>query len=269
MMRTASVMAALVLLAPAVCAPAAGGEAQVPEAGPERDWALSFTPYLWIAGFQFTAGGLEVYSNFREIAGLANGVFMLDGNFQWRFLLVSFDGIYLDLGKDTSFGPFDLSFNLDLKMMRPRVGFRLYERALESCGGRTGLRAVVGARYWSMEPGVAFTYHPIIGGDEPETSEAEFADSWWDPLLGISGEFRVTDLVGLEADLEVGGFGVGDASDFTWDFSALASFRVWKYISVHAGYKRISLQRTVGEGDEAADVELDIDGTFVGLSLFY
>jgi hypothetical protein len=58
---------------------------------------------------------------------------------------------------------------------------------------------------------------------------------WVDPLLGARAFYRLSDTLSVQAQADVGGFGVG--SDITWSFLATGNYILTENLSVSAGYK--------------------------------
>ena len=63
--------------------------------------------------------------------------------------------------------------------------------------------------------------------------------SWVDPIIGSRLFVRLTDKLSLQAQADVGGFGVG--SDLTWSVLGTANYAFTDRLAVSAGYKRLDV----------------------------
>ena len=66
-----------------------------------------------------------------------------------------------------------------------------------------------------------------------------------------------------------GGFGIGNASDFAWDFVYTNTFKVSKLISVTAGFRSFQYKRTDGEGAEELETKVHVLGPLIGVSFVF
>jgi hypothetical protein len=258
----------LVFLLLAIVPSMAVGEQSQEEKKP-KDWGFAFTPYFWVSNFRTDVDGEVIRGNVDQTAPLTKGAFMFIAEASWRRWTVSFDGLFSNLGTTQVIGPVDLNIDVDQKILMPRAGFKVLDSRTTDKDGGTALWANLGARKWITKPTISYTYTPIFGNNPPTTGALALDDSWWDPLVGASAYFRVTKTVHFFARGNVGGFGLGDSSDLTWDVGAYASFRVWRYAAIHAGHQALYYDRTAGEGDSAVRTKHYMAGLFFGVSLFY
>jgi hypothetical protein len=234
-----------------------------------KDWSFSFTPYFWVSNFRTDVDGQVIRGNVDQTAPLTKGAFMFIATASWRRWTVNFDGLFSNLGTTQVIGPVDVGFDVDQKILTTKVGYKILDSRTNAQVGGTALWANLGARNWITKPTISYTYTPILSDDPPTMGTLALEDSWWDPLVGASAFFRVTKTVHFFARGNVGGFGLGDSSDLTWDVGAYASFRIWRYAAIHAGHQALYYDRTAGEGDSAVRTKHFMSGLFFGASIFY
>jgi hypothetical protein len=182
----------------------------------------------------------------------------------------------------TSVGPTEIDFDSTMVIVRVAGGYRLYSRQL---GGpdshrRFDLHAYAGGRFWYLKmeidveippvriPGFsvgATARLPIGGGRLIDLGSAtvpgatvggvdrSFEDSqWWiDPLIGLRFHADLSDRWQLFGHGDVGGFGIGSASDFTWEAALAAGYRVSRSWTLALGY------RAIGIDHDGSAVQLD------------
>jgi hypothetical protein len=120
-----------------------------------------------------------------------------------------------------------------------------------------------GGRYFNTEPSIEIT--PIIGNPRSVSS----SESRIDPFLGarVVWDLSYRWLLGFRGD--VGGFGIGDAADFTWQATAEVSFRISRRVAVGAGYRVLEYDTIEGEGDSRSGYDLRMSGAIVGLGISF
>lgn len=90
----------------------------------------------------------------------------------------------------------------------------------------------------------------------------ETARTWWiDPVIGLRFGADLTEKIGLTVGGNVGGFGIGSASKFTWEAFLSLDYAITEQTSLGAGYRAIGLNR--GSSDVQSDTVLK--GPLIGL----
>ena len=77
---------------------------------------------------------------------------------------------------------------------------------------------------------------------------------WVDPLLGARVRADLTDRFGVALLGNVGGFGIGSASDLTWEAMAAIGWRLNESLTLRAGYRALGVER--GSGSNEANLVL-------------
>jgi hypothetical protein len=182
-------------------------------------------------------------------------------------------------------GPFDIEQTGTQSAVRASLGWRALDVPLASAFGQEPgeddprrLRGdvYVGARTWYLKAEIEVDYPPIevpgltirpslpayprlmlgdvtvsgvtFGGNEVRGSES----TWWvDPLVGIRLGADLCGSLGLVLNGNVGGFGIGSASQWSWEALAFLTWRLGEHWTAAAGYRGLAIDRRNGdiEGD--------------------
>ena len=69
-------------------------------------------------------------------------------------------------------------------------------------------------------------------------------------------------LIGFRGD--IGGFGIGDAAEFSWQAAAEVGFRVSRRVVIFAGYPVLAYDTVTGDGAERNGTDLRQQGPIIG-----
>jgi len=108
-------------------------------------------------------------------------------------------------------------------------------------------------------PDVAFSGVTLAGTDV----EVEESDWWIDPVVGLRVGADLSEAVSIALSGNVGGFGIGSASTFSWETILLARYRLGEQWSLIGGYRALGYERTSG------DMTLDLIQHGPALGLVY
>lgn len=231
-----------------VLAQAAQGQALETEiAG--SDWVVQVSPYLWATGVEgrvspFRRGpAIGIEKDFSEVMDeLELGGFLNVWARRDQFVL-SADLMFVNT-TDSKSGTLPalpgLSPGLPVRgdvdtkefMLTLQGGYRFYDTP-----GLT-LDGLAGARYWHISNELSVN---ALG--QNRTFKESF--DWVDPLLGLRGFARIDDRWSVQAQADIGGFGIG--SDMTWSVLATVNYIVTDKASLSFGYRVL-------------DVDYDKDG---------
>jgi hypothetical protein len=221
---------------------------------PQRNF---LRPYLWAAGVsgEITARGVdaEVDESFGDVLDALDFGFMLayEHRFDSGWSLLT-DLFYTKLGEEAEVGPLDVDSTLKLSYLEVSA-------ALPACACDYGrLDAIVGVRAWyaSVDLDVG-----AFGGDK--------SNQWLDPIVGARWSTPLDEqwTLGLRGD--VGGFGIGTASDLSWQVQAMAMCQVSENTSLGIGYRHLSVDRKRGSGADEFETDLALSGLLLGLEYRY
>lgn len=210
------------------------------EAG-RPNWALQITPYMWATGLKGSispfrrAPTISIEKSFSDVLDDLNfGGFANIWGRYGRFVF-SGDVMYVSTTESHAFGPLPplplpippgtvIDAKVDTKQFMTTLqgGYRVFDTpdfTLDATGG---------ARFWHISNdvtvkalGMSRSYGESFG--------------WMDPVIGARAFLRLTEKLSLQAQADIGGFGVG--SDFTWSALATVNFIATDHLSFSAGYK--------------------------------
>lgn len=219
---------------------------------PRKDWAFALGAYGWLASVEGTtvANGDQTPTFTIPFDDILNNVdfgFQLYAALQWRRLYVAFDGTWVTLGGEDSGSLYSLDIDIDQRIFDFRVGYELYRHTLDSrelAGTKRHVRdasvsVYLGARYSSTDISVEGTI-----GRRPFRYEAP--DDRWDPLIGLHGSYDVTRWLGVYVRGDIGGFGLGEAAQFTWQAEGGVRARVVGPVGVVLGYGALGFDTVSG-----------------------
>ncbi len=236
----------------------------------ESDWRFIISPYAWLAGQATDAGGAKMRQSFKDLASLTNSGFQLKATVIYKKWLVTADGTYANLG--SSVDQDILKVDLDIKqyILDFKLEYLVYsdidmdDEAEVIRGWDFGINA--GGKYWRNDITVDYI---IQIGDPPEEGGFNELQTWWDPMLGVNARLYLSDWVMAGVSANWGGFGIGNASKFAWDFTYVNTFKVSDLISVTAGYRQFKYTRVDGEGDDKLETTVTAFGPLLGVSFIF
>lgn len=227
------------------------------------DWEIDTTMQFWAAGVDgdMTVRGIEndvdvsfsdVMENF-DIGWMPSIEFRQD---RWGMFL---NGLYFDLGNSEEGELFGIDVEADLKFMTVAGGwfYRFGELPMGDEQFTAAFDVMGGARYTRVETGLDFE-NQLWGLLE----DVDFNKDWIEPLVGVRMMLPLSDWCTLGVRGDVSGFGVGSASELTWDVQAGFAFALTEKVNLKVGYRVLGLDYE-GDNDNAAD--LTMSGPIVGI----
>jgi hypothetical protein len=249
------------------------GPAALAEPPPERNWDLAVFPYLWAAGVQAEVetqvGNVEIDQDFRDILKDLELGAMGVVDARWRRLVFVFDGFYTKLGDESDVlgGVARADVDISQVILDGKLGFRVLDMhapwgdasALDAPRARLDLLA--GARYWYN--GFDVDLDTAIG------TNRSFGPSrdWVDPIVGLRAGVGITRTVNVSVVGDVGGFDVGNSSEWTWMVMPSLNWRPWRRVSFHAGYKHLDVKRERPSTNN--ELDYTTSGPFLGVGFHF
>lgn len=128
--------------------------------------------------------------------------------------------------------------------------------------GQTKLDAYGGARIWDIDTDIDVRAGPLSG-------EFEGGDTWVDPVLGLRVQQRIASSWRLQVQSDIGGFGVGGSSDFSWNVMGGLAYDGWESTSVFLLYRALSVDFDSGTPGTASFFEYDAitHGPLIGVAV--
>jgi hypothetical protein len=239
----------------------------------KEKWEFSFTPY-------FNANSIDVDStvagqtaaidlDFSDIMddfdvwGVAAIFEARKG--KWGILV---NGNYVDIEGD--FKDFSLpilqKIDVDLKqaIVDGALVYRLFEGPLrKGCYLHTVFDVLAGARYSYLKQEITPTLNSGL------SSKLGKSKDWVEPLVGAKMFVRLTNRVSWMAMGNISGFGVGSASDKTWDFTTGFDFRLFENASLKLAYRIYDIDYSNGSGSEEFGLDGKMEGPWLGMSFYF
>ncbi len=238
---------------------------------PTSDWRFIVSPYAWLAGQATDVGGEKIRQSFNDVSSLANFGFQLNTLVMYKKWIFLADGTYADLGSNTEQGLLMIDLNIKQYILDLKLGYLVHSALerdeVESVIRGWALEANAGAKYWRND--VMFGYKIEIGS--PPYVEGGFTEpqAWWDLMVGLKARFILSRSVLLGISANGGGFGIGNSSKFSYDFTYVNTFKVSKLISITAGYRTFRYKREEGEGDDILETKVSAFGPLLGVSFVF
>lgn len=235
---------------------------------PPKAWALSLTPYLWLPNVVADTGERSLNLNVRDLAELLDAALMVSAGAQYRDFGLGVDYVWAKLGTSVELGPAQAELDLKQHIVSMRGSYRVLATRPAPGTDEPGLQLQLetGARFWKLAGALRLTIPPLrpMGQGVDQTGRSD--DSWWDWILGARLLSTVTDRVRFALSGNVGGFGIGDSSDFTWELGGAAIFRIWKVLHLDVGYRLLQTKRDAS-GD-VSTTKVTMSGIVLGLTVW-
>jgi hypothetical protein len=238
-----------------------GSQAQSQPPPPvQSPWSFRVSPYVWFAGLSGDVGVnanlpvVDVDVDFSEIFNSIDWFpppVMVAGEVRYgRFAFVT-DLIFLGLEADdeATRGPVSVAAEVDLDTVVWTFGGSF--RAIEQ--DPVTLDLLVGGRLWNVDAKGTVTGFAV--------RQRSGSQTWVDPIIGISGRVELGSGFALQAEGDVGGFGL--VSDIDWQVLGTIQYQVADYLTLDAGYRYLAVD--YDDGGFLFDVALS--GPIIGASI--
>lgn len=226
-------------------------------AAAESEWDYTTTLYGWFPGVSTTVetpvGEVESEVDFSDILETLNFAFL--GAFEARKgrLALIADLHYFDIATEAE-TPTGTLYS-DAEIESQMVIFSAY--ATYAVVDKPGLRfdLGVGARYLDA------TIDTHLEGQGEIEDESFSSDAGWADALVVARWRRTfSDQWYGVAYADVGGFGIGDSSELTWQIAAAAGYQLNEKWSMVGGFRNLTIERET----ERFEATSDISGPFLG-----
>jgi opacity protein-like surface antigen len=221
------------------------------DAYPDREFTMAM--YLWGAGLEgsITGDGVsaDVDASFSDILDNLNVGAMFAAGARWGRFVGLFDGMWLALETDETtgsirvnrvitLGPAEIDAKLSQGMADLKVGYRLIE---PEPARPIAFDLLAGARYWYLRNEISADFAVLADRSVDESTD------WLDPIVGARVSVALTPALGITLMGDFGGFGVGSASDNTWQLMGLLSYQFSDTWSARVGYRALEIERGLAD----------------------
>jgi hypothetical protein len=223
-----------------------------------QDWTYAASVYGWFSGLgssiETPRGTVETELDFSEVLKLLD--FAAFGAVEarsgpWGFIG---DVAYSRLSavEETPFGNLfdDAEVESELTLLTGYAAYRAFDTP------EAAIDVGAGIRFGSLDLGID------LNGNLAADQSFASSDTWADPVIAARVLVPFGDRWYGKAFADVGGFGVGDASDLTWQAYASLGYRFNQRWSAEVGYRHFAVEREV----DGRDLELSLSGALVGVT---
>ncbi len=242
--------------------------------GTGPDWDVFFQPYVWIPvtiDYKATVSGAsaDIRLTLQEVLDDFDEVYALTGRLEaWRSGFgIIFDGLFMGIegefdidiigSPDTAL---DLNVEVDIAIVDFALGWRILSEPLDPTGKKDShivIDLIGGARYQYLKQEITLETGDVIG-----TSK-----DWVEPMIGarVGVQVRERLAVGIRADAS--GFGVGSASDFTYNVITGFELQAKDSIEVLLAYRWFGMDYSNGTGVDEFGFDGVIHGPYLGVTI--
>jgi opacity protein-like surface antigen len=225
----------------------------------QSQWDYSLSAYGWFTALSnevdTTFGAVETELSFGDIwddLDIAAFAAFEARNGRWA-LVTDLNYASLTSEKDTPMGIAFDSVDVDTRLTV------LSALAAYAVVDRDDLRVdpAGGVRYYDIDIDVA-----LNAAAAANDCAAAFSESWIDPVVGARMRANLLNAWFFDGFADIGGFGLGDASELSWQVFGGAGYRVNATWSVRAGYRYLSVDKEI----DGRDTRLELYGPVVGVT---
>lgn len=247
---------------------AAAAQAEPP---PPKDWELELMPYGWVPALDAsveTDDGTEHFNvDMDDVLENLDIAAMGRVTGRWHRWVGVLDVAWSQLEEESSFEREILQVHADARQTMTFAqllgGYRLYSRPGGLFGHATagdertfGLDALAGVNYTYVSASLELDRAPVGPFAGRERHFGGNSD-WFAPAVGLRVQNDFTSRLRLETLASVGGFGVGDAPDFSWMITTLLKYRFTDHWVAALGHRTIAADND--------DNELRMHGPMIGI----
>lgn len=236
-MLSAVVLLLLLSTAPAFAQAAGAAGRFTGGQGSARDtagWHFELVPYLWASGVEGRVGvrgrTLDMDASIQDLLQHLSGALTFASGARHGRWGIGTEVIWIRLSNQRGTpGPLFSS----AKMGASQLILELTGRYRIIDAAPVTAELLLGGRYWHLNNSLTLDSGVVPGID------LEATQSWFDPILGVSGAMDLSRTWLVQARGDLGGFSVG--SDFTWQLLGLVGYRLHRTITVLAGYRHLDV----------------------------
>ncbi|MHC5001897.1 MAG: porin family protein [Planctomycetota bacterium] len=236
-------------------------------------WRLDVQPYIWIPavidGTSTVSGSTaDLDLTFSDIWDNFDEVFALTGRFEaWRGdwgIIV--DGMYVTIGGEFDVdlpgpGPdvTDIDVDVDQAIADIALGWRVVDRPLregDGDGPRLFVDLIGGGRYQYLKQEIRL----------PPTTLGTSKD-WMELLVQARIGLQLNDTVTVAVRADASGFGIGSASDLTWNLLAGVNLTLSPKFDLKLGYRMLDIDYDNGSGVDEFGLDVTMHGPYLGGSI--
>lgn len=227
----------------------------------KKDWSFYAAPYVFFAAQATDVGGEQIRQSFNDLSSLTNSGFQIVTGVRYKRWNAFMDGTFAVLGAEEQSGALDIDFKIIQTILDLRLGYTLIEdlKLKDDVVKGWSMEINAGTTYWRND--LSVDYRISIGDNIIIDDNIEEILRWWDLMVGAKFDFFISKRVFLGVGGSVGGFGIGNSSDFAYNFVYSNTFILKDYFRVSAGFKSLQYSRN----DDELETTVKVLGPFVGV----
>jgi opacity protein-like surface antigen len=173
---------------------------------------------------------------------------------------VFLDPAYISFSGEEKLGIFTADVDTEIGFAGFGAMYRLLERSLDAEGQQRFLFDIVGGgRYFYL------TGEADVTGPFGIATDIDRDEDWVDPIVGGRIQIDINEKLAFKARGDVGGFGIGSASDFAWNVLAGFGYRLSNRTTLWLGYRIIDVDYDDGSGPDLFEYDVNIRGPMAGV----
>jgi len=235
-------------------------------------WVIEGGPILHLAGIEGEASvaGVtanidlsfsDIFDNF-DVISFSNRVEAWKDE-SWGIFI---EGFFLELNGDFNTpGPLLTKLHVDITQVQIDLGLglRILDEpmnepfGIDSTGARLRFDLLGGVRYQYLKEEITPTPLPTLGGS---------AD-WVEPFIGGRVELQFDDTWSVFVRGDAGGFGIGSASDLTWNFLCGIEYQLNHKTSLAIGYQIQGFEYSNGSGISEFGGDWETPGLMLSMNM--
>lgn len=227
------------------------------------EWRVKFQPYVWIPAkidVDSTVSGATAHLDltFSEVLDDFDSIFALSGRIEawkgdWGLI---FDGMYVNIEGEFYVDPAgpgpteELDVDVAQSMVDLGIGWRIIDKPVGEKDVRLLVDLFGGMRYQYLKQEIDLSIGPTVG-----TSK-----DWLEIMIGGRAAWQLNENWAFGVRGDASGFGIGSATDLTWNFYAGFDYRIKPTFDFIFGYRYFNIDYSNGTGIQ----EFGLDGTMHG-----
>lgn len=222
---------------------------EVTEPWCDDNWEFTLAPYVWATWMDVESGLGEINLEPQDIVDSLEFGFMLSGEARRNRFGIFFDSVYMQLGETGNALNDLVNFSVEFKQFMAQLGgyYRLGDRDLF-------FDLMGSARYVSLE-----------GTFDPQNlSSRSVGENWFEPVIGGRITKRLGDRWYATGRGDVGGFGIGEASDLSWQLMAILGYEISNAIDIGIGFRYFDM-----DYDRSFTYDQQAYGPFLGATFSF
>ena len=220
-------------------------------------WQFHVIPYIWMSGISghVTVKGSRAsvddsFSDILENLDVAGFLHLEAAKGKWALFG---DGTYVKLSVDRTL----IDVGSELALVELGGAYRFAELPLGKDGKWVlSFEALAGGRYNYVKSEVEIL----------SLLKSKQSQDWVDPIVGVRFTAGLTEKLSFRVRGDIGGFGIGSASDFAWNVVAFLGYQLSRRITFGVGWRILDIDHKKGSGRRRFEYDVTTSGPVLGLA---